>query len=116
HQSWQSALKSVSRLAEIWQERHEELKHILLTSSAISRTANNGYKLAELPEHFALWDEIFSAKEFEGDPRQLQMLSAAHLQENSKPKQKGTDPDLFDPFFTDCESVLQVTDQIRSAF
>src|SRR5690606_28130808 len=93
-----------------------ELKEILLTSKALSRRQNNGYKPEALAQHFEVLDRYFASEPLTWDPEQLRVLCAANLQAESTDKKRGTDPGLEDPFFISCRDLLATSRDIATQF
>ena len=113
---WHQLPESMQKICEQWHKRHSELKHILMNSSALSRTKNNGYQPDALQSYFVTLDTFLAAEEIELKPEILQKLCAAHLNENSTDKKRGSDPQLEDPFFHDCSKIIAAVKEIETAF
>ncbi len=113
---WHQLPVSRHKISALWQERHLELKEILLTSPALSRTKTNGYQPDALQEYFVRLDKFFAAQEIALQPEVLTRLCAHHLNENNTPKKRGTDPKLDDGFFKECSQIINTMKEIEAAF
>mgnify|MGYP002629551150 CR=1 FL=1 len=113
---WHQVPVSMHKISLLWQERHLELKEILRTSPALSRTKANGYQADALQEYFARLDRFLAVEEIALQPEILQMLCARHLNKHSTPKKRGTDPNLEDTFFKECSKIISAVKEIETAF
>lgn len=111
---WRAQVPPLQRLAEHWQERAAELSEILLSSPALSRAKNRGgYQRDELARSLALLDAYFRSADLRAVPAYLQLLSAGYFCDFQLKKE---DPALRDPFFLECQIIVDELSRLRKSF
>lgn len=111
---WRMQITPLQTLAKQWQERAAELCNILMSSPALSRAKNRGgYQKEELTVSLALLDAYFRSSDLRSVPEQLQLLSAGYFREF---KLKKEDPALQDPFFLECQIIVDEMNLLRKRF
>lgn len=111
---WEALELPLQALAQQWRARREELQEILLNSKVLSRAKTGWYCREPLLDTLARLDRYFDAKILLGFPPQLACLSARSLHDGSTEARRGKDPALQDPFFLECQAVIEASDAIRS--
>lgn len=111
---WRAQVTPLQKLAGQWQARAERLSDILLSSPALSRAKNKGgYQRDELSGSLQLLDAYFRSTDLRSVPDQLQLLSAGYFRDF---KLKKEDPALQDPFFLECEIIVDEMNLLRKRF
>ena len=113
---WRDLQSDLQALGVKWAEGRERYSEILNTSKDLSRAAKIGYRADELKLSLERLDSFFESGPWFEIPASLELLSAQFLRENSKPKQRGKDPALDDPFFSECERVWSLVTDVRTRF
>ncbi len=114
--AWRGLEERLYGIADEWRRNASELLDILHTSKALSRGPYKGPDIDAMADVLVAWaasDDLLSL------PAEFRMITAGHLYEKSKPKQRGTDPTLDAPFFVACQQVLdarqEILEQLRAA-
>ncbi len=105
--------KQIETVAETWRKRSGELQDVLRNSPALSRGPYRNDLLGSL---ITEWDAYFSSEHLLPISASLEKLSAKYLQEHSKPKKRGTDLQLEDPFFIDCQQIWDSKQRMQQEF
>ncbi|MES3007370.1 MAG: exodeoxyribonuclease V subunit beta [Pseudomonadota bacterium] len=111
---WRAQVTPLQTLAKQWQDRADELRDILMSSPALSRAKNKGgYQKDELAVSLALLDAYFRSSDLRSVPTQLQLLSAGYVRDYQLKKD---DPALRDPFFLECQIIVDELNVLRKHF
>ena len=111
---WRAQITPLQKLAEQWQKRAETLREILMSSPALSRAKNmGGYQKDQLAVSLALLDVYFCSADLRSVPDQLQLLSAGYFRDFQLKKE---DPALLDPFFLECQIIVDDLNRLRKRF
>lgn len=111
---WQALRGPLQALGVQWIADEERYTEILRSSKVLGRNDKTGYRAAELEVSLKRLGEYFEPGPWFTVPPALQLLSAAYLQANSKPTQRGKDAALEDPFFLECERVWGLLAQVQA--
>lgn len=103
---WESLREPLQALAQHWDMRREALCGILMSSRDLSRAKDTPYSPARLADALSVLDTYFRSDDLLRVPEELQRLSCAALLEGSTLKARGKDPALQDPFFRECQSIV----------
>ncbi len=105
-QRWRDHADQLSELAGSWCERQQEISDILAHSNALSRAKGLPWHRENLPAFINGIDRYFRSDDLLALPDGFHSLGVRQLSLESTPKKRGTDPDLEDPFFIECQQVV----------
>jgi exodeoxyribonuclease V beta subunit len=107
-QRWRDSAERLHQLAGVWCERQQEITDTLRQSPALSRSKKLPWHRENLPRFIQEIDRYFRSDDLLTLPDGFPSLGAQRLIRESKPKQRGTDPTLEDPFFIECQQIIDV--------
>jgi len=113
---WQVYNNKLETLANQWFECRTEIGEILSASAALKRTKALPYHADNLPLFLVQCDSFFADKNLLNMPVGFKYLGTGHLQQESKPSKKGSDPNLNHEFFSRVEALLDDLNSYRLDF
>lgn len=111
----QSITDALYRLAPQWQEQRTRLCDILAGSKVLSRSQNLPYHPKNLEAFTSAADAFFGAEKPRAPFARFEFLGANALEQNSKPKSRGQDPDLRHGFFRAVDPIVADWQRLQAA-
>jgi len=115
HEKFSNMEEQWSSLAQIWDQRHEDIIEILSVSKALGR-GEKTYRKDKLDKMCCEWNAYFNSDEWFNIPARFTKLGATALYEGCTKKKRGTDPALDDPFFVECQLFIDEFERVKGAF
>lgn len=104
----------LQKLQVKWATRRDDLLQALIDSKALGRGKTTPYYLPNLEANFIVLDAYFAGENLIDIPQQFSVLCADIILAHNKPSKIGSDPQLEDGFFGECQSVWTRVEQIQT--